>query len=224
MHRPGIPAPPDGSAPGYYGVYPAVVTQLVDPDRLGRIEVRFPWLGTDGDHEVRAWATLCSPYADDHQGLQILPDPGSQVVVAFEAGNLRRPYIVGAIWNGHAALPETATRANNLRVLRSRRDSRLEFDDTAGAPKIRITMDSGHQVVLDDAAQEVTVRHAAGCTVRLTATSVDITGNVAMNVTAPTVKVDAAMSTFSGMVKCTTLIAETMVMSPAYTPGAGNIW
>jgi uncharacterized protein involved in type VI secretion and phage assembly len=218
----GLPTPPDGSAPSYFGVYPAIVTQLVDPDRLGRIEVRFPWLGTDGDRDVRAWATLCSPYADDRQGLQILPEVGSQVVVAFEAGNLRRPYIVGAAWNGRAALPETATRANNLRVLRSRGGSRLEFDDSA-QPKVRITTESGHQVVLDNATQEVTIRHATGCTVKLTSTSVDITGNISMNVTAPTVKVDAAVSTFSGIVKCTTLIAETMVMSPAYTPGAGNI-
>ena len=72
--------------------------------------------------------------------------------------------------------------------------------------------------------QEVTVRHALGCTVKLTATSVDITANVAMNVTAASVKVDAPISTFNGMVKCTTLMADAMVMSPAYTPGAGNFW
>jgi uncharacterized protein involved in type VI secretion and phage assembly len=219
-----LPAPADGSAPAYFGVYPAVVTDLVDPDRLGRIQVRFPWLGDDGDRDVRAWATLCTPYADDQQGLEILPEVDSQVVVAFEAGNLRRPYIVGAAWNGTARLPHDAQRSNDLRLLRSRADSRLEFDDAAGAAKVRVTMRSGHQVVLDDAAQEVTIRHAGGCTVKLTATTVEITANVSLNVTAPMVKVDAAMSTFSGVVKCTTLIADTMVVSPAYTPGAGNIW
>jgi uncharacterized protein involved in type VI secretion and phage assembly len=219
-----LPAPADGSAPAYFGVYPAVVTDLVDPDRLGRIEVRFPWLGEDGDRDVRAWATLCTPYADDQQGLEILPEVDSQVVVAFEAGNLRRPYIVGAAWNGTARLPEEAELSNDLRLLRSRADSRLEFDDAAGGAKVRVTMASGHQVVLDDAAQEVTVRHAAGCTVKLTATTVEVNANVSLNVTAPMVKVDAAMSTFSGIVKATTFIAETMVVSPAYTPGAGNIW
>ena len=219
-----LPAPADGSAPAYYGVYPAVVTDLVDPDRLGRIEVRFPWLGSDGDRDVRAWATLCTPYADDQQGLEILPEVDSQVVVAFEAGNLRRPYIVGAAWNGTARLPQDAEQSNDLRLLRSRANSRLEFDDAASGPKVRVTTNSGHQVVLDDAAQEVTVRHATGCTVKLTATNVEINANVSLNVTAPMVKVDAATSTFSGIVKCTTLIAETMVMSPAYTPGAGNIW
>lgn len=219
-----LPSPADGSVPAYFGVYPAVVTDLVDDDRLGRVEVRFPWLGQDGDREVRAWATLCTPYADDGQGLMILPEVGSQVVVAFEAGNLRRPYVVGSAWNGRAAVPDQPQRPNNLRVLQSRAGSRLEFDDTAGAAKVTVSLESGSEVVLDNAAQEVTVRHGMGCTVKLTATSVEITGNVAMNVTAPTVKVDAAMSTFTGVVKCATLMADAMVMSPAYTPGAGNFW
>jgi uncharacterized protein involved in type VI secretion and phage assembly len=144
--------------------------------------------------------------------------------VAFEAGNLRRPYVVGCAWNGRETLPHEPEESNDIRLLRSRADSRLEFDDTRGAAKVQITMASGHQVVLDDAAQEVTVRHAAGCTVRLTATSVEVQANVSVDVTAPMVQVDAPLSTFSGMVKVGTLVAEQMVMSPAYTPGAGNIW
>lgn len=219
-----LPAPPDGSGPSYFGVYPAIVTDLVDDESLGRVEVRFPWLGQDGDRDVRAWATLCSPYADDQQGLLAMPEVGSQVVVAFEAGNLRRPYVVGSAWNGQEALPHTPESSNDIRLLRSRADSRLEFDDSAGASKVRITMASGHEVTLDDAAQEVTVKHAMGCTVRLTATAVQIDANVSVDVTAPMVNVNAPISTFSGLVKVGTLIAEQMVMSPAYTPGAGNIW
>jgi len=219
---PSVPA--DGSAPSYFGVYPAIVTDLVDSDQLGRVEVRFPWLGEDGDQAVRAWATLCSPYADTDQGLLALPEVGSQVVVAFEAGNLRRPYVIGATWNGREALPHPPERSNDVRLLRSRADSRLEFDDAAGSATVRLTMASGHQVILDDAAQEVTVKHAMGCVVKLTATAVEIQANVSLDVSAPMVKVDAPISTFSGMVKVGTLIDEQMVMSPAYTPGAGNIW
>ena len=148
------------------------------PRQLGRIEVRFPSLGTDGDQDVRAWATLCTPYADDDQGLAILPEVGSQVVVAFEAGNLRRPYIVGCAWNGQAALPHAPEKANNIRLLRSRGDSRLEFDDTAGAAKVSITMKAGHQVVLDEATQEITIQHSNGCVLRMTATgAIEIDAN-----------------------------------------------
>jgi uncharacterized protein involved in type VI secretion and phage assembly len=220
----GLPTPVDGGAPAYFGVYPAIVTAIVDEGRLGRVQVRFPWMGGDGDRDVRAWATLCSPYADNNAGLLVLPEVGTQVVVAFEAGNPRRPYIVGCAWNGRENLPQEPEEANNIRLLRSRADSRLEFDDTGGASKVRITMASGHEVVLDDAAQEVTVRHSGGCVVRLTMTSVEVQANVSVDVTAPMVQVDAPLSTFSGMVKVGTLIAEQMVMSPAYTPGAGNVW
>lgn len=219
-----LPAPPDGSAPGYFGVYPALVTDIVDDQRLGRIEVRFPWLSAEGDRDVRAWATLCTPYADNNQGLAILPEVGSQVVVAFEAGNLRRPYIVGCAWNGQAALPHEPAQANNIRLLRSRSDSRLEFDDSTGAEKVSITMAAGHQVVLDNGAQEVTVQHSNGCVVRLTgAGSIEIQANTSVEVTAPMVDVTAPISTFSGVVQCQTLIAEAFVISPAYTPGVGNL-
>jgi uncharacterized protein involved in type VI secretion and phage assembly len=219
-----LQVPPDGSAPAYFGVYPAIVTDVVDDESLGRVEVRFPWLGEEGDREVRARATLCSPYADDQQGLLVLPEVGSQVVVAFEAGNLRRPYVLGATWNGREALPHPPEAANDVRLLRSRADSRLEFDDSRGTEKVRLTMASGHEVTLDNATQEVTVKHALGCTIRLTATAIEVQANVSVDVTAPMVKVDAPLSTFSGLVKVGTLIAEQMVMSPAYTPGAGNIW
>lgn len=219
-----LPAPADGSTPGYFGVYPAFVTDIVDEEQLGRIEVRFPWLSSEGDRDVRAWATLCTPYADDNQGLAILPEVGSQVVVAFEAGNWRRPYIVGCAWNGGAALPHEPEQANNIRLLRSRGDSRLEFDDAAGAEKVSITMAAGHQVVLDNSTQEVTVQHANGCVVRLTiAGSIEIQANTSVEVTAPMVEVTAPISTFSGIVQCQTLITEAFVISPAYTPGVGNL-
>jgi uncharacterized protein involved in type VI secretion and phage assembly len=218
----GLPSPADGSAPGYFGLYPAFVTNLVDSANLGRVEVSLPWLGTDGNRDVRAWATLCTPYADNNQGLQILPETGSQVLVAFEAGNLRRPYIVGAAWNGQESLPNTPDSANNLRVWQSRSGSRLEFDDST-PPKVSITMKSGHKVVLDDAAQQISVTHAMGCSITLTATAIEINANVSVDVTAPMVNVNAAISTFSGIVEAQTVIADSFVISPAYTPGVGNL-
>lgn len=236
-----LPTPVDGAAPGYFGVYPAIVTDLLDPDSLGRVEVSFPWLGEDDENDVRAWATLASPYADNNQGLMIVPEVDSQVVVAFEAGNLRRPYVIGSAWNGRASQPENPSTANNLRLLKSRAGSRLEFDDSTGSAKITLTTSAGvqivledsgkatvstplgHKVTLDDTGQQVSVSHALGCSVSLSATSVSIQGNVSVSVTAPTVKVDAAFVQFSGVVQATTLMATTSVVSPSYTPGAGNL-
>jgi uncharacterized protein involved in type VI secretion and phage assembly len=214
----------EGSGPLYFGLYPALVTDLVDRDNLGRIEVRFPWLGEAGE-DVRAWATLLTPYADDDQGFEVLPAVDTQVVVAFEAGNPRRPYIVGACWNGKESLPAAPEAANNKRLIKTRSGSLLEFDDTEAAAKITISMKSGHQLVLDDSAQEVSLTHANGCVIRFNAGGqIEIQANATVEITAAAVNVHAPVATFDGMVNCTTLNASIGVISPLYTPGAGNIW
>jgi uncharacterized protein involved in type VI secretion and phage assembly len=215
---------PDGSGPMYFGLYPAIVTDIVDPDRLGRIQVKFPSLGTGGE-EVRAWATLITPYADDNQGFEFLPAVDTQVVVAFEAGNPRRPYIIGSCWNGKESLPEAPFAENNKRLIKTRSGSLLEFDDTNGAAKITISMSSGHQLEFDDGAQEISLRHANGCVIIFNAGGqIEIQANATVEITASAVNVHAATATFDGMVNCTTLNASVGVVSPSYTPGAGNIW
>ncbi len=214
----------DGEGPRFFGLYPALVTDLVDPEDLGRIQVKLPWLGDDGE-EVRAWATLLTPYADADQGLQILPEADSQVVVGFEAGDPRRPYIVGACWNGRESLPETPEAANDIRVLKTRSGSRLEFDDTGGAEKVTVDTASGHQVVLDNASQSVTIQHAGGSVITFNAGGqIEIRANATVEVTAASLNVHAPTANFDGLITCTTLIASAGVVSPSYTPGAGNVW
>ena len=215
---------PDGDAHRYFGVYPAVVSSIVrDGDGLGRIEVKFPWLGSDGD-DVRALATLCTPYADDNQGFEMIPAVDSQVVVAFEAGDLRRPYVIGACWNGRESLPESPATPNNKRLIRTRSGSLLEFDDSDGAAKVTLSMKSGHKLVLDDSAQEVRFSHANGCTLKMNAAGqVSVIANATVEVTASALNVHAATAIFDGLIQCQTLIA-TAVVSSSYTPGAGNIW
>jgi uncharacterized protein involved in type VI secretion and phage assembly len=215
---------PDGDAGRYFGLFPAIVTDVVDRDRLGRVQVRFPFLGKAGER-VRAWATLLTPYADKGQGFQVLPAVDSQVVVAFEAGRLERPYVVGAAWNGQEDLPSPPQQANNLRLIQTRSGSRLEFDDTAGAAKVTLTLKGGSQLVLDDGAATVTLRHTNGCLVQLDGGgNVTVSAMSAVTVNAPaSLTVNSPATTFTGSVTCTALTA-TSVTSPLYSQGAGNIW
>lgn len=218
------PVRPDGEGLRYFGLYPAIVTDIVDPSRLGRIQVSLPWLGLGGD-TVRAWATLLTPYAEDGQGFQMLPSVDTEVVVAFEAGELRRPYIVGAAWNGKESLPDNPVPDNNKRLIKTRSGSLLEFDDTSGASKVTLSMSSGHRLVMDDAASEIQLTHANGCIIKFTAAGqIEVQANATVEVTATAVNVHAPVATFDGIINCTTLIASSGVVSPSYTPGAGNIW
>ncbi len=216
---------PDGGLQQYFGLYPAIVTDVVDPDGLGRVEVKFPWLGTTGSDEVRAWATLLSPYADDDQGFQALPAVDSQVVVGFEAGNLRRPYVVGSCWNGREALPASPAEENNLRLIKTRAKSTLEFDDSEGSAKITLKTESGHELVLDAGGQEVTLKHSNGSVVAFRASGmIEINANAGVDINAPVANIHAPVANFDGVINCTTLIASASVVSPSYTPGAGNVW
>jgi uncharacterized protein involved in type VI secretion and phage assembly len=215
---------PDGDAQRYFGVYPAIVTDIVkDTDGLGRIELKFPWLGRAGE-SVRALATLCTPYADADQGFEFIPSKDSQVVVAFEAGVLWRPYVIGACWNGKESLPATPQEANNKRLIKTRSGSLLEFDDTQGAAKITISTQSGHTVVLDAGTQEIKVQHSNGSTIKLNAAGqVSVNANASMEITAPALNVHAGSAVFDGAIQCVS-ITTTSVVSPSYTPGAGNVW
>lgn len=208
---------------GLYGLYPGLVTDIVDPDRLGRVEVRLPSLGP-ADDELRVRATLLTPYADDDQGFVAFPAVGTQVVVGFEAGDPHRAYIVGSCWNGRETAPVEATRPNNKRMLKSRAGSVLEFDDTEGAPRLTVRTDSGHTLVLDGGTREVRLTHGDGFGLTLTAGGqVRITSNAPVDITAPAVNVHAATASFDGAVICASL-QTTSVTSALYTPGAGNVW
>jgi uncharacterized protein involved in type VI secretion and phage assembly len=216
----GPPPREDGDGPRWYGLYPAQVLDLVDPQNLGRVLLGFPSLGP----EARNWATLLTPYADDDQGLMVLPEVGSQVVAAFEAGDPTRPYVVGACWNGRRALPEPVEAANNLRTLKTRSGSRLQFDDREGAARITLGTRGGHELVIDEGAQQVTLSHPNGCRLVIDiGGNVSIDANVRLTITASMVEINAPMTRCSGVVQCDTLITNSVV-SPSYTPGAGNIW
>jgi len=216
-------APLDGAGPRYFGVYPAIVSSLTkDDDQLGRVEVKFPFLGEAGK-DVRALATLCSPYADDGQGFEVLPEVDSQVVVAFEAGDLRRPYIIGACWNGKEKLPVKPEAANNRRLIRTRAGSVLEFDDTDGSVKVTLGTKSKHTIELKDSPPTVTIKHSGGPSITLSASGITIDAQKTLTIKASSVMVQAPSTTHTGSVTCTALTA-TSVTSPLYSQGAGNIW
>lgn len=218
-------APVDGGATRHFGVYPAIVTDIVDPDSHGRVQIKLPWLGTQGDQDARLWATLCTPYADDDQGFEVMPAVDTQVVIAFEAGDLRRPYIIGSCWNGREALPEAPTSLNDKRLMKTRSGSLLEFDDASGSEKVTVSMKAGHKLVLDNGASEVTLSHSNGAKVVIDAGgAVHVTANSTVEVTAATLNVHAPVANFDGLINCTTVICSAGVVSPSYTPGAGNVW
>jgi uncharacterized protein involved in type VI secretion and phage assembly len=159
-----------------------------------------------------------------------VPDVDDEVLLAFEGGNPRRPYVVGSLWNGSDAPPETMDDNNNLKTILSRAGIRITMDDSDGAVKLTLETPGGNSVVLDDGQTALTVQDASGNSIKLETSGITVTSSGKVTINASTMEisagmltVNAGMSKFSGVVQCDTLISNAVV-SASYTPGAGNVW
>ena len=92
----------DGGRDRLYGVYPGIVSDNDDPDKQGRVKVKLPWLDATA---VSDWARIAVPGSGKDYGFVWMPEINDEVLVAFEAGNASRPYIVGGLWNGVDTIP-----------------------------------------------------------------------------------------------------------------------
>lgn len=135
-----------------YGVVAGIVTNNRDPDGLGRVKIKFPWLSDDNETD---WVRMTTLMAGGNRGSFFLPEVGDEVLVAFEHGDINHPYVIGTIWNGKDNPPETNSDGkNNIRKIKSRSGHEIIFNDdnTAMQEKIEIHTNAGHKIVLDDSA------------------------------------------------------------------------
>lgn len=223
---------PSGLGGRFYGLYPALVSDLRDPAGQGRVKVTLPWSPDTGADRYEVWARLATAMGGDNRGLWAVPDVNTEVVVGFEGGDPRRPYVLGGLWNGRDAPPESMDGGGrNLRkVFRSRNGVKVTLDDTDGQEQLILETPGGQQVVLHDGPGTVEVRDANGNVLKMESSGITVTAAAKVTVTAAsaeisaaTLTVNAGMSRFSGVVQADTVITNSVV-SASYTPGAGNIW
>jgi uncharacterized protein involved in type VI secretion and phage assembly len=216
----------------WYGVFPALVTDIKDPDGQGRVKVSLPWSPDSGSARYEAWARLATLMAGSNRGSWFVPDTNDEVLVAFQAGDPRWPYVVGMLWNGKDAPPESMDGGGNneIKVIRSRNGVRLALDDTDGKEQFTVETPGGQKITLKDGPGAVEIVDSNGNSVKLESSGITVTSSAkvtvnasTMEITAGSLTVNAGMSTFSGVVKADTVITNSVV-STSYTPGAGNIW
>ncbi|HJS23123.1 MAG TPA: phage baseplate assembly protein V [Pyrinomonadaceae bacterium] len=138
------------------GILVGIVTDLDDPDTLGRVRVRFPYLGD----QLSYWAKISSPMAGNNRGFFFRPEVEDEVLVAFEMGDPRRPYVLGALWSKVDPPPpdDGKPTENNWRFIRSRSGHILKFDDTQGSERIEIIdKDNKHKIVIDTSGDKIQI-------------------------------------------------------------------
>lgn len=223
---------PSGLGGCWYGVYPALVTDIRDPDGQGRVKVMLPWSPDTKDERYEAWARMATLMAGNNRGSWFIPDVNDEVLIAFEGGHPHRPYVLGMLWNGNDSPPQSMDGAgkNALKVLRSRNGVKVTLDDQDGQEKLILETPGGQKITMKDGPGSVEVVDSNGNSIKLETSGVTITAAAKLTINAGTVEISAGMVTvnagvskFSGIVQADTVITNSVV-SASYTPGAGNIW
>jgi len=133
-----------------YGVVVGVVTNNQDPEKLGRVKVVYPWLSNS---EESHWARIATLMAGQDRGSFYLPEVDDEVLLAFEHGDVRFPYVLGMLWNGKdTPRYDNGDGKNDKRVITSRSGHEFVFDDNEQQGKVVIHTRKNHVITLDDAA------------------------------------------------------------------------
>lgn len=131
------------------GVAIAIVRDNRDPDGLARVRVSFPWHSRPDD---TYWARLATLMTGKGYGTYFLPEVNDEVLVAFERGDLRFPYVMGSLWNGADKPPASNTDGrNDIRTIRTRKGHALRFEDGAKG-RLRLELNDGKAITIDDGA------------------------------------------------------------------------
>jgi len=196
------------------------------------VKITLPWSADTGSASYETWARLATFMGGNNRGSWFIPDVNDEVLVVFEGGDPRRPIVIGGMWNGSDSPPESMDGAGNnyKKVLRSRNGVKITLDDQDGQGKLILETPGGQKITMKDGPGAVEIVDSNGNSIKLETSGITVTAaaKVTVNasqvaVSAGMVTVDAGMSSFSGVVKCDTLISNS-VISASYTPGAGNIW
>ena len=116
-----------------------VVTNNNDPKKWGRVKLGFPWLAPFYETD---WARVVQVGMGKEWGTLFLPEVGDEVLVGFEFGDTRRPYVLGGLINGKTSHPllSSAVKSSGLsaqvvkRGIVSRTGNQLAFEDEIPSP------------------------------------------------------------------------------------------
>jgi phage protein D/phage baseplate assembly protein gpV len=155
LAQPGAAARTNGHANGAGLASPvlAKVTNSNDDRATGRVKVEMPWLGENAESN---WAPVVSVGAGSGKGWQVIPEVGDTVLVAFEHGDIRRPYVLGGIYNTKDLMPSgtspppVANGQTNVRMFKTRAGHTLRFDDSPGKETVVLETCKGSKLEIQE--------------------------------------------------------------------------
>ena len=179
------------------GVAIGLVTNNQDPDKLGRVKVKYPWL--EGPRESY-WARVAVMAAGKDRGTLWLPEVGDEVLLSFDKGSIEHPFVIGSLFNGEDVPPEkNEDGKNNTKLIKTRSGHQVRFFDKAGEESIKIETKGGHVFVMDDKAgsAQVEIKDSSGqnkITIQTTGNSITIESGLSLRIRSQSIDIEAGAS------------------------------
>lgn len=173
------------------GLAVGVVTDNQDSDGLGRVRVRLPW---HKDSDTSFWARIAVPMAGGQRGIYFLPEIDDEVLVGAEFGDPTHLYVLGALWNGQNAPPETNSDGNNdVRIIKSRSGHSLKFND-GQQPEIELKLSDGKRLLLDQDGVIVEDGNGNKITIETTSSGITVESAVQLKIKSQMISIEAGAS------------------------------
>ena len=117
----------------FYGVVTGRVRSVSDPLSLGRVQLTLPFLD---ESDSSPWARVAAPMAGQFYGHYFIPSVDDEVLVAFEHGDVKAPYVIGALWTARSQ-PPLMSPSDEKRAIRTPGGSQIVFEDRPAAITIQ---------------------------------------------------------------------------------------
>jgi phage protein D/phage baseplate assembly protein gpV len=159
------------------GVVTAQVTNVADSTGRGRVKLAFPWMSDTYESD---WVRVVQAGAGKKRGFIVLPEVNDEVLVVFEHGDVRRPYVLGGLYNAEdvPGLDDVVEREKGEVVRRgfvSRKAHSIVFLDgddeegvtlATGDDGFRITLDQTGTTIKIESKGEVTIEASRDVSIR----------------------------------------------------------
>lgn len=149
-----------------FGVMTGIVAKNYDKDMPGRICVSIP-VRSDGGNELK-WARMVMPSSGKEWGHYFIPEIGDQVLLAFDQGNIEKPFVIGCIpTDSNRFLTQSFDEKNRYKKIITKNGNSIIFEDNpeGDGEKDRIeivTAKGKHSVTIDNEKNEILVSDKEG--------------------------------------------------------------
>ena len=139
------------------GVVLGVVTKLYDENIKGRVCVQIPTRDNEANELV--WARVSQPSSGASWGHYFLPEVEDQVLLAFEGGNIERPYVIGCVPKDNSKLVSGhADQPNSKKAIVTTSGNRITFTDTEEKEIIDVaTAKDAFSITMENEAKKITI-------------------------------------------------------------------